>query len=69
MTNSDIAVDKKQIIANFMEKLIPYFSLLPKNKDNMKKLILSNLLFSAMPRIYKSHQKMISTRVKCIMCQ
>ena len=51
-----------------MEKLIPSKLQIRACNDAMEKLILSNPLYSAILRIYKAHQYMMSDKVKCTLC-
>ncbi len=68
LENDVIDIDTKKIINKFMEKLIPSKLQIRACNDAMEKLILSNPLYSAILRIYKAHQYMMSDKVKCTLC-
>ena len=69
LQNDSVDIENKKNIKVFMEKLMPHTPTNLEYKEAMKTLILSKPLYSAIPRIHKSHQYMMSTNVICSLCE
>lgn len=68
LNNGEISVKERKIIKIFMEKLMFYKGLTGIYEENMKNIYMFNPLYAALQRIYKSHQFLESTNVKCVFC-
>jgi hypothetical protein len=66
-----IPSDRRKIVKSFLDRLLPSINIFKNeaNKQRLKNLLLSNKLYGAIPRIYFSHQNMISNSVRCVLCR
>lgn len=68
LNSPEISAKERKIIKIFMEKLMFYKGLTGIYEEHMKNLYMFNPLYSALQRIYKSHQFLESINVKCVFC-